>query len=105
MRVAEPDVRAGAGHHRVAHLQPARVEDVALLAVRVGDQRDARRAVRVGTRDGGDLAGDHPHGGGEGKTSGGRHPVTPWGKPTKGTRPASANRTNAWILRRRNVKA
>jgi large subunit ribosomal protein L2 len=31
---------------------------------------------------------DHPHGGGEGRTSGGRHPVTPWGKPTKGNRPA-----------------
>ena len=35
---------------------------------------------------------DHPHGGGEGKTSGGRHPVTPWGKPTKGRRPARTSR-------------
>jgi large subunit ribosomal protein L2 len=33
---------------------------------------------------------DHPHGGGEGRTSGGRHPVTPWGKPTKGARTRSA---------------
>lgn len=49
---------------------------------------------------------DHPHGGGEGKTSGGRHPVTPWGKPTKGYKTRKRkNRTNDWILRRRNVKA
>jgi large subunit ribosomal protein L2 len=34
---------------------------------------------------------DHPHGGGEGRTSGGRHPVTPWGKPTKGARPATTS--------------
>jgi large subunit ribosomal protein L2 len=45
---------------------------------------------------------DHPHGGGEGRTSGGRHPVTPWGKPTKGhkTRPAK-KRSNMYIIRRR----
>ncbi|MEW6752208.1 MAG: 50S ribosomal protein L2 [Candidatus Latescibacterota bacterium] len=49
---------------------------------------------------------DHPHGGGEGKTSGGRHPVTPWGKPTKGYKTRKRrNRTNDWILRRRNAKA
>ncbi len=48
---------------------------------------------------------DHPHGGGEGKTSGGRHPVTPWGKPTKGYKTRKRkNRSNAWILRRRNAK-
>jgi large subunit ribosomal protein L2 len=48
---------------------------------------------------------DHPHGGGEGKTSGGRHPVTPWGEPTKGYKTRKRkNRSNAWILRRRNAK-
>jgi len=48
---------------------------------------------------------DHPHGGGEGKTSGGRHPVTPWGKPTKGYKTRKRkNRSDAWILRRRNAK-
>lgn len=48
---------------------------------------------------------DHPHGGGEGKTSGGRHPVTPWGKPTKGYKTRKRkNRSNSWILRRRNAK-
>ena len=44
---------------------------------------------------------DHPHGGGEGRTSGGRHPVTPWGKPTKGKRTRSNKRTQPLILRRR----
>ena len=44
---------------------------------------------------------DHPHGGGEGKTSGGRHPVTPWGKPTKGAKTRKNKRTDQFILRRR----
>ncbi len=46
---------------------------------------------------------DHPHGGGEGRTSGGRHPVTPWGKSTKGMKTRKKNsRTNQYIIRRRN---
>ena len=44
---------------------------------------------------------DHPHGGGEGRTSGGRHPVTPWGKPTKGKRTRANKRSDKLILRRR----
>lgn len=44
---------------------------------------------------------DHPHGGGEGRTSGGRHPVTPWGVPTKGKRTRHNKRTDQLILRRR----
>ncbi len=44
---------------------------------------------------------DHPHGGGEGKASGGRHPVTPWGKPTKGKRTRSNKKTDRLIMRRR----
>jgi len=44
---------------------------------------------------------DHPHGGGEGKTSGGRHPVTPWGVPTKGYKTRKNKRTNKLIVRRR----
>lgn len=44
---------------------------------------------------------DHPHGGGEGKTSGGRHPVTPWGQPTKGYKTRRNKRTNSMILVRR----
>ncbi len=44
---------------------------------------------------------DHPHGGGEGKTSGGRHPVTPWGKPTKGKRTRNNKKTDRLIIRRR----
>jgi large subunit ribosomal protein L2 len=44
---------------------------------------------------------DHPHGGGEGKTSGGRHPVTPWGKPTKGFKTRNNKRTQKFIVKRR----
>ena len=44
---------------------------------------------------------DHPHGGGEGKTSGGRHPVTPWGQPTRGFKTRNNKRTNKWIVTRR----
>jgi large subunit ribosomal protein L2 len=47
---------------------------------------------------------DHPHGGGEGKTSGGRHPVSPWGMPTKGHKTRSNKRTNHLIVRRRGRK-
>jgi len=45
---------------------------------------------------------DHPHGGGEGRTSGGRHPVTPWGFPTKGAKTRHNKRTNKMIVRRRS---
>ncbi len=47
---------------------------------------------------------DHPHGGGEGKTSGGRHPVTPWGKPTKGKKTRSNKSTDKLIVRSRHLK-
>jgi large subunit ribosomal protein L2 len=46
---------------------------------------------------------DHPHGGGEGKSSGGRHPVTPWGVPTKGYKTRSNKRTDKMIVRRRRA--
>ena len=46
---------------------------------------------------------DHPHGGGEGRTSGGRHPVTPWGKPTKGAKTRNIKGTDRDIVRRRNA--
>jgi large subunit ribosomal protein L2 len=45
---------------------------------------------------------DHPHGGGEGRTSGGRHPVTPWGKPTKGAKTRSNKRTDKFIVSSRH---
>merc|ERR1712195_433533 len=47
---------------------------------------------------------DHPHGGGEGRTSGGRHPVSPWGTKTKGFKTRSNKRTDKLIVRRRNAK-
>ena len=47
---------------------------------------------------------DHPHGGGEGRTSGGRHPVSPWGTPTKGYKTRNNKRTDGMIVRRRGRK-
>ncbi|MEQ9571684.1 MAG: 50S ribosomal protein L2 [Nitratireductor sp.] len=47
---------------------------------------------------------DHPHGGGEGRTSGGRHPVSPWGKPTKGKRTRSNKSTDKFIMRSRHAR-
>ena len=47
---------------------------------------------------------DHPHGGGEGRTSGGRHPVTPWGKPTKGKKTRKNKATDKMIIRRRAAR-
>lgn len=47
---------------------------------------------------------DHPHGGGEGRTSGGRHPVTPWGRPTKGMKTRHNKSTDRFIVRRRRKK-
>jgi len=47
---------------------------------------------------------DHPHGGGEGRTSGGRHPVSPWGKPTKGARTRRKKKSDDLIMRRRRKK-
>jgi large subunit ribosomal protein L2 len=47
---------------------------------------------------------DHPHGGGEGRTSGGRHPVTPWGQPTRGYKTRNNKRTDKWIVNRKSKK-
>jgi large subunit ribosomal protein L2 len=47
---------------------------------------------------------DHPHGGGEGKTSGGRHPTSPWGTPTKGYKTRKNTRSDNLIVRRRGKK-
>jgi len=47
---------------------------------------------------------DHPHGGGEGRTSGGRHPVTPWGKGTKGNKTRKNKATDKYIVRSRHAK-
>ena len=48
---------------------------------------------------------DHPHGGGEGKSSGGRHPVTPWGQPTRGFKTRNNPRTDRYIVTRRGRKS
>ena len=60
------------------------------------------RGVRPTVRCGAMNPVDHPHGGGEGRTSGGRHPVSPWGTPTKGYKTRANKRTDNMIVRRRN---
>ena len=62
------------------------------------------RGIRPTVRGGAMNPVDHPHGGGEGRTSGGRHPVTPWGVPTKGFRTRKNKRTDSMIMRRRKKK-
>jgi large subunit ribosomal protein L2 len=47
---------------------------------------------------------DHPHGGGEGKTSGGRHPVSPWGKPTKGYKTRKKNKQSSQFIVKKRKK-
>lgn len=59
------------------------------------------RGIRPQTRGAAMNPIDHPHGGGEGRTSGGRHPVTPWGQPTKGFKTRKNKRTDKYIVRRR----
>src|SRR5699024_10935504 len=59
------------------------------------------RGIRPQTRGAAMNPVDHPHGGGEGRTSGGRHPVTPWGQPTKGYKTRTNKRTDKYIVRRR----
>jgi large subunit ribosomal protein L2 len=61
-----------------------------------------RRGVRPTVRGVAMNPVDHPHGGGEGKTSGGRHPVTPWGQPTKGYKTRKNKRTSKYIIRARD---
>jgi large subunit ribosomal protein L2 len=75
-----------------------------------GNINSARQAVRAGWASRPHVRGvamnpvDHPHGGGEGRTSGGRHPVTPWGKPTKGKRTRSNKSTDKFIIRSRHQR-
>ena len=63
--------------------------------------RNRHKGIRPQTRGTAMNPVDHPHGGGEGKTSGGRHPVTPWGKPTKGAKTRNNKRTQKFIVKRR----
>jgi large subunit ribosomal protein L2 len=66
--------------------------------------RNRWRGIRPGVRGVAMNPIDHPHGGGEGKTSGGRHPVTPWGKSTKGKKTRNNKSTNRMIVRSRHAK-
>ena len=80
----------------------AREGEYATLRLRSGEMR--RRGVRPTVRGVAMNPVDHPHGGGEGRTSGGRHPVSPWGMPTKGYKTRSNKRTDGMIVRRRKSK-
>ena len=74
-------------------------------SIRVGKAGKTRwRGVRPTVRGLAMNPVDHPHGGGEGRTSGGRHPVTPWGKPTKGARTRNNKQTDKMIIRSRHAK-
>ncbi len=66
--------------------------------------RNVWRGKRPGVRGTAMNPVDHPHGGGEGRTKGGRHPVTPWGKPTKGARTRRNKTTGKYIVRSRHAK-
>ena len=66
--------------------------------------RNRHKGIRPQTRGTAMNPVDHPHGGGEGKTSGGRHPVTPWGQPTRGYKTRNNKRTDAFIVNRRGKK-
>ncbi|MBC6441966.1 MAG: 50S ribosomal protein L2 [Rhodobacteraceae bacterium] len=66
--------------------------------------RNRRKGIRPSVRGVVMNPVDHPHGGGEGRTSGGRHPVTPWGVPTKGKRTRSNKTTDKFIIRSRHAK-
>jgi large subunit ribosomal protein L2 len=83
----------------------AKEGDYALIKLPSGETRKAGRTRWLGRRPVNRGVSmnpvDHPHGGGEGKTSGGRHPVTPWGQPTRGYKTRNNKRTDAFIISRR----
>ena len=67
--------------------------------------RSRHRGIRPQTRGSAMNPIDHPHGGGEGKTNSGRHPVTPWGKPTKGAKTRRKKASDKLIITRRKANA
>ena len=76
------------------------VEDIGIVLGKAGRKRWMGRRPHVRGTAMNPI--DHPHGGGEGRTSGGRHPVTPWGKPTKGARTRHNKSTDKMIIRSRH---
>ena len=75
----------------------AYLKSIRLSPIKAGLVADAVRGVAMNPI-------DHPHGGGEGKTSGGRHPTSPWGTPTKGYKTRKNTRSDNLIVRRRGKK-
>lgn len=94
------------GEFRLIHLECratiGQVGNVAHELVTIGKAgRSRHMGIRPHVRGSAMNPVDHPHGGGEGRTKGGRHPVTPWGQPTKGYRTRTNKRTSQYIVRRR----
>jgi large subunit ribosomal protein L2 len=92
IRLIELDCRATIG-------QVGNVEQDAIMIGKAG--RSRHLGIRPCTRGVAKNPHDHPHGGGEGKSSGGRHPSTPWGKPTKGLKTRKSKPSDRYILKRR----
>jgi large subunit ribosomal protein L2 len=102
-------LRLPSGEHRLVHVRcMATVGQVGNLEHEIVSIGKAGRSRWLGRRP--HVRGvamnpiDHPMGGGEGKSSGGRHPCTPWGKPTKGYKTRKTKRTNKYIVKRRGKK-
>src|SRR6201998_898286 len=89
------DVRCRATVGEVGNAEQANINWGNAGRMRWKDKRPTTRGVAMNPV-------DHPHGGGEGKTSGGRHPVTPWGQPTRGYKTRNNKRTDAFIVNRRS---
>ena len=93
--------------HVGADADTALVEQIAVTPANINDGKAGRtrwRGKRPHNRGVTMNPVDHPHGGGEGRTSGGRHPVSPWGKPTKGKRTRSNKATDKFIVRSRHQR-
>jgi len=80
--------------------QVGNIEHIAISIGKAG--RSRHMGIRPTTRGVAKNPHDHPHGGGEGKSSGGRHPSTPWGKPTKGLKTRKSKLSDRYILKRRS---
>jgi len=102
-------VRLPSGEVRLVHLdclatvgQVGNVDHESISLGKAG--RSRYLGIRPNSRGVAKNPHDHPHGGGEGKSSGGRHPSTPWGKPTKGLKTRRHKRSDKYIVRRRPTK-
>jgi large subunit ribosomal protein L2 len=99
LRLPSGELRRVKENCRATIGQVGRMEHEQVIIGKAGRRR--KMGVRPGVRGVAMNPIDHPHGGGEGKTSGGRHPVTPWGMPTRGYKTRKNKRTDKFIVKRR----